>query len=840
MPMFEVKSLPPSEPISLYSELDMNISMGYSYATSKTEDKKGTYYLLGGLNVESLNGAGLSEETIGRLVNALESGNIKYALFPGDQRRGQLPLILDKKARAYIEEELDEIINNQYVKWYIYKLPNNIDPDDNEKAGSMYVLNEEEQPMTIEYNDIVQYLEKNGYTEKDDSEDEAFLPDDEEPESEVSEDGKQKESIDESSEHDDEYDDNLNLKGVAGEHQYEEEKDDNIDEDLTQGENEDITDDDFEKYFGDESQDNKKESSDNVDNEAEETSDEDTDIAEVTDVDENDPFGLGDETLSEEDLLNTQTPVDSNGENLVDESGKAFDEIPELLQRVLDSVKLPRIKHLDESGIYADVKKETNTEIDEINDFILQDENDIKNKIIQNYQRRMSDSYETIKEKLDSKHGHEVVVNAYNEMLRAKEDVESEMERDYEEEKRRLEDDFNGPRYEKYKEEILAKLPQQFRDEYYGDYVAIPLEEYRENLEEQSENKKSDIETEHYSWVDGLQKAAFTADQKRAALSVSDEVEPLINKGKLRIEDRKNELNRNHQNRIAMEMQRLANEHSVELLRGELSSKAVKDKEAELQKEREQSTEEQTKSKNRIEELESQLRELNHEKELDSKSHQTENEKLRDEIEELKKSQINTPVVTQQAPVQPYINPNPNVQAQPVNQQQPEPQKSEQEEQRGQEAINNAVSKQKKKDEKRLKSEKKNVGNKGWIFGTIGGAIGASILTAGLIIGTNSMHHDNDHVQPPKYEHKQEQTSNSGGGSTQDNKEKLPSNDYEKGKVIKNVNVDGKKQDLIIDDLKKNDNTLLVHKKSDSDKELNYSKDKDDYTFYTVPVEGFK
>ena len=159
MAVFDVKSFNPSEPFSLYSDLNMHVNMGESYATSELTTDEGKYYLLGGLDVNNLNEAGLSEETIGRLTNALDAANIKYALFPGDQRNGYLPLILDKKARAYIETELNEILENQYIHWYIFKLPTDIDPDDNERSGSEIVRNKEDnEKMTIAYNDIATYL----------------------------------------------------------------------------------------------------------------------------------------------------------------------------------------------------------------------------------------------------------------------------------------------------------------------------------------------------------------------------------------------------------------------------------------------------------------------------------------------------------------------------------------------------------------------------------------------------------------------------------------------------------------------------------------------------------
>ncbi|AKL93526.1 hypothetical protein AYP1020_p71 (plasmid) [Staphylococcus capitis subsp. capitis] len=100
MSSFSIKKLETTEPLNLYSDLNKSIEFGEGYATSTQEhDIYGKVYYLGGLEVYNLNTANLSEETIARFFNALESGNIYYAVFPDDQRKGRLPLVLNKKKR---------------------------------------------------------------------------------------------------------------------------------------------------------------------------------------------------------------------------------------------------------------------------------------------------------------------------------------------------------------------------------------------------------------------------------------------------------------------------------------------------------------------------------------------------------------------------------------------------------------------------------------------------------------------------------------------------------------------------------------------------------------------
>ena len=120
MSSFSIKKLETTEPLNLYSDLNKSIEFGEGYATSTQEhDIYGKVYYLGGLEVYNLNTANLSEETIARFFNALESGNIYYAVFPDDQRKGRLPLVLNKKTRAFLET-LPELLNNKEVKWFLY------------------------------------------------------------------------------------------------------------------------------------------------------------------------------------------------------------------------------------------------------------------------------------------------------------------------------------------------------------------------------------------------------------------------------------------------------------------------------------------------------------------------------------------------------------------------------------------------------------------------------------------------------------------------------------------------------------------------------------------------
>lgn len=807
MAIFDVKSLQPSEPVSLYSTLKTHIELGESEATSLLEAKDGKFYLLGGLDVENLNESGLSEETVGRLMNALETDKIRYALFSRDQRQNQLPLILDKKSREYITYELPELLNNQYIRWYMFKLPTNIDPDDNEKEGSLYVLDEHEKPLTIEFKDIQNYIEEHGYVNKDDSEDEAFL--DEMGMEEDTNEQKEDDSVDHS------FDNELALGVVSDDHKYEASDDtDTTDvEDLTTASDED--DDAFDAFF-------------NTGNESSNETDEDTSVQEPEIEDSNDnPLGLDEADLvNDDDLANmddTTQAVDVNGELLLDESGEAFNEIPELLQRVLDSIHLPRIKPYKTTGIYGEQKEQINDEIDTYNNRILERENSIKNKIVQSYQHRLNDSYETITSKLDIETGDEVVKAKYQAIQEAKAQADQAAEEEINQEQARLIEDFKGPKYEAYKERILAELPQKFEDEYYAEYVALPLESFKEDVDNKTLSKKADIDEEFYEWKDGLKKAALTNDQKRSVSKVSHEVEPMINEARKEISsfqkttsDKLNEL-------IALAIQERANESAKEALKKEMAeqmaSDAIKEKEEALSKEKAKMEDSKQETSSKITQLENELDSLRRQEQAEKEDKERKLSNLEEENQKLRRERMQLEDSFRNQSQQPMYQPSTQ---QPV--------------QDSQSDVNNQT--QVTNDSKELQAEKtKKRGNKGFGFGVLGGAVGAIVLCGSILFGTGVMNDDDSQSNNQSQPQQTEQQTTTNTSSESNDGSKLPADDYKEGNVLKGVETDGKKEDLVIDKVNKEDSNLMVHKKSDSKDKLDPNKDKKDYTFYTVPVE---
>lgn len=865
MPTLDIKSLNQSEPLTLYSKLDMNVKMGESFATSKLSTDNGTYYLLGGLEVNNLNTSSLSEETMGQLINALESDKIGYAVFPGDQRKGQLPLVLDSKARAYIETALPELVTNKYVNWYIYKLPSNIDPDDNEQASSQVVLkdSDSEDKLVVSFNDIHPYLASHGFVE-DNGEDDLTIDDMK---------FEEKKEVNLEDEVPVDYRNDMILDtDNAGNHDYkneDNESDDTLQNEVDTDQNSD-EDADFDEIFGgpdideNDNENNEKSSDEDEGLEPEET--EETETNQNEDVNpenypeaiesedetstnelDNDPLGLNEE-LEDEDFEETNVPIDINGDELVDEKGKAYEEIPESLQRILDSIKLPRIKHKPKTGQYDEVVETINAKADEYNDAILHDENEIKNKMIQLYQAKMAQSYNEIKQNIDVHNGDEFIKDGYSKMRDRQSEVDDKYETELLNEKNRLQNEFETVKYKEYEEAVLKTLFQKFTDEYYYDYVQRPLDEFEESINDKAYNEKARIENEWDDWLETVEKAAYTNDQKRAVISISKQVEDYINKYRPTIDTYRKDLSESYNQGIIQEIQRISIEKSTEALQKEMAKKYtdenLKEKEDELKKAKESSST----SQEEIENLQKELNEIK--SELQLKNDELLNERRQKEM-------MREDFVSRERDKQAYYNnmvnnqftvpPNSNVVATPMMTDQsnvvtPTEQAntnvlSEKDQQIKE--LQDTIQKQ-NDDAKNAKKENSKKSKWAFVLGIPAGVIALSILGSTIVMDYAS---DDDKSQNEPKTEQQVQSTQSDNTKQQkdDSASKLPVDNYKKGDVIKGVeSPDGKKEDLVVDDLMKDEDSLLVHKKSDSDKALDYSKDKEDYEFYRVPVQGFK
>src|SRR5699024_10514670 len=358
--LLNIRNLPISEPITLYADLEKAIEYGENITTAKVkesyEHRLGEGYLLGGLEVSNLNDAGLGEETLARLGNALDTENISYALFPNDQRKGQLPLILDTKTRSYIETHLRELMTNSQedgkpiIKWFLYVLPMNIDPDNNERSGSIKLTDDNDQIIETTYDQITNYFNAYGFVEENDDDD-IFIEEEEEstteemPEELTDEEKRMSKSmvLPDQNENSSYYDDIF--------FEEDESKEEDIEE--FEGNKEDLL--NFEE-----------EQSNSMDN----------------NINEENESDLTKELTTEQEQPQTNEELASLNEKV-----ESYMNIPEELANTLKSLEIPKFNDFPKDGIHETTRNTIQKEIDDANTHIKGIEEEIKRDAISVYQK---------------------------------------------------------------------------------------------------------------------------------------------------------------------------------------------------------------------------------------------------------------------------------------------------------------------------------------------------------------------------------------------------------------------------------------------------------------------
>lgn len=517
MGAFSVKKIEVSEPITMYSDLENAIEFGESFATSRIEDSDGRGYLLGGLEVSNLNESNLSEETIARLSNALEAGNISYALFPDDQRKGRLPLILDKNSRLFLETTLKELIENPHVKWYLYKLPGDIDPDNNETRGSSYVLDEEERPIVLKFEEIATYLDGFGFVEAQVSSN-IFDTLTEE----VNKDSAEEFTSDDS--HNEYY------EGVFGFG----DEDEDEDETETIGDSDDLKDEE-ESNYDDNVQDFAEMFSEGDNFDKKESSSEKDEILDIEDEEEiesisneTDLVDVNEESSKDIENEGVEVSEDVKQEEIV-ENASDYVLLPTEVKEIINRIELPKFSDFPTDSIYKVTANTMQKEVQDANAKIISIENNIKREAIKIYRTNMAHSYDSIATELNTETGNETVKNYYQTTINAQNDLDIEFDNDLKAKESELVDEFYGQRFENYKAEVLAKLQVWFENEHYDEFVNEPLEDYKNKRKEFYEDRKVDKLTQFNTWLKSLETTARGKDQQGAMLAIDDYVNNQLN-----------------------------------------------------------------------------------------------------------------------------------------------------------------------------------------------------------------------------------------------------------------------------------------------------------------------
>jgi|GEM_PF-3673247 len=580
MSSFSIKKLEPSEPLTLYSDLDKSIEFGESYATSVQESEQyGKVYYLGGLEVYNLNTVNLSEETIARFYNALESGNIYYAVFPNDQRKGRLPLVLNKKTRAFIET-LPELVNNPKLKWYLYKLPGNIDPDNNERRGSDFVTDSDENEITLKYEEIAELIDRYGMVNEQEKSN-TFLSDEEvEAEETINadEDNKKddtkeskksntettKENESSESENDETEENPVNSKAEKPSSQPRTDNETPSSESefekmmIEDGEDEDG---DFENEVSYEevfanpennqpsdenNQTNSESSSQQQENNTEEIKD--TEHMDIANIQNNNTKQSNDSSqVSERTLISNRT--------------KQYIQLPSIVKEIINDISLPKFTKYPTNNVHDVTSNTMKKEVNDSNERIKEIENSIKREAAQIYRDAMNQSYLAITSELDTQTGNETVRELYQKYEQEKANLDQDFDQDIIDKKKQLEDIFYGDAFERYKEEINAQIEKWYNNERYDQDVTQPLDEYKRKRKEDYENRKLEKTSDYNEWLKKVEDKAIGQDQQEAIKRMNTFISNKMNESLTHIENLQRRMDQVNQSLSQIEYQERANEN---------------------------------------------------------------------------------------------------------------------------------------------------------------------------------------------------------------------------------------------------------------------------------------
>ena len=565
MAVINPKQLRISVPQEVNSMLEKSLKHGEGWIVSKMHDRDENkeFYILPGLYIRNLSEANITDETAGKLDNGLNSGSITYVVYPNDRRNGFIPIVFDKDTKFYFEEQLQELFESDQVLWYLYKVPVDVDSDNNERVGAEMIRDTKgsNEPITIDYDEIESKLRQYGRVNAD-TRDEMFDTSVEETDRKNKE--LEEQLLNEKKDYLD-FKQNVDKKSID---QRVEDIEQNVDDDHQEEDN--IEDVDSEETVDD-----------NLNEEPPEMDENQTLAGLFDDVivpeDENESIeseNLGSlDMFDETDNDNLDNNDTTDNETIkTDETYDKYKNQPEDLQKLLDKIRLPRFETFVGKYLEDETRDQINHSIATFNSSIEALENNIKDKAITLYESDMNDSYKTVKEYLDTEKGNSFVRERYkaieDEINQLREDAKQKSQ-DY---LRELEDDFNNRQYEAYKAEILAQLPQKFKDEYYGERVLLPSEDFEIKQNEEAETKAREIRNDFDDWRANLEETTITADQQRAInhvkSTVNNDIQESMNQleeYRVKLEKEKNTLqSQDHAKRMAKEFEDRLKEESVQ------------------------------------------------------------------------------------------------------------------------------------------------------------------------------------------------------------------------------------------------------------------------------------
>lgn len=584
MGVFDIKQIRPVVPTALYDKLRGEVRIGDYKAVSETNN--GQAYLLAGLLGDELDRVLSSDDEIGQLTHALNNVNMmSHATMNGDIRQRQLILVLDETTRAFLETKVPSLVHPD-VRWTIFRVDKNIDDDDNALAHASIVYqddtDEKSDMVQVSYDGIADYLQTHGHVHeiKNDALGVNRTPENPERAAERAREENDRHSVDTGVTVDDSLEDSKRDKeGVqvdlndpdmkhqifgddedpfgedemAVEDEYQDGDEGHVVDDSLPGNDDDVEHTigsfDPDKYHGDLVDDNDDEaysaepkSSANLSDVVGDINADDNAIHDdLGGDDDHSDFGV-DEHVSDGSSLNfnTKTPV--------------YTDIPVQLQEILDSIKCPRLKLYTDTGVHTSAIAKINQRIADFNRYLDAKEEQLKLKVINRYQAEMKKALDVTNSHLNPETGDDTVTSKFKQEVTAKDaELDSDALARVERKREELEASFMGEPFEQFKKDLLAQAEQLYRDKYYLSRVEQPLKAFKEDVDNDVKNKKSNNRTNFYSWIGGLQSQAKESDMLNAIMNSRKLVEQEREKLLALSDDRQKELSKHDKELISLE-----------------------------------------------------------------------------------------------------------------------------------------------------------------------------------------------------------------------------------------------------------------------------------------------
>ena len=585
MGVFDIKQIRPVVPTALYDKLRGEVRIGDYNAVSETNN--GQAYLLAGLLGDELDRVLSSDDEIGQLTHALNNVNMmSHATMNGDIRQRQLILVLDETTRAFLETKVPSLTQPD-VRWTIFRVDKNIDDDDNALAHASIVYqddtDEKSDMVQVSYDGIADYLQTHGHVHqiKNDALGINRTPENPERAAERAREENDRHSVDTGVTVDDSLEDSKRDKeGVQvdlndpdmknqifgddedpfGEDdmdatdEYQDGDEGHVADDSLPGDDDDVEHTigsfDPDKYHGDFVDDN----NDDV-YPAEPTS-----SANLSDVvgDSN----VGDNTIHDDFSGDDDHHSDFGGDGQVNDGSSlnfntktpVYTDIPAQLQEVLDSIKTPRLKLYTDTGVHTSAIAKINQRIADFNRYLDAKEEQLRLKVINQYQAEMKKALDVTNSHLNPETGDDTVTSKFKQEVTAKDaEFDSDALARVERKREELETSFMDEPFEQFKKDLLSQAEQLYRDKYYLSRVEQPLKAFKEDVDNDVKNKKANNRTNFYSWIGGLQSQAKESDMLNAIMNSRKLVEQEREKLLALSDDRQKELSKHDKELISLE-----------------------------------------------------------------------------------------------------------------------------------------------------------------------------------------------------------------------------------------------------------------------------------------------